>query len=219
MYFLGVPVAVFAFLALEEPPGEREPRSLVYLRRVTAALTAREAFVLYGSAFVIDFSLFGAVFTVLPFLFEEMYELSAVLIGLVITTGEIASTVSATQNGRLARRVSDYGIITIGFVVTGIGLVGAWLAPTPFFIAVATLGFGAGWGLAFPSIDAGVSDLVPPQFRAGALSLCGSSSFLGRAGGPILFTSFAAQNGYRVLLLLAGVGAFVYAAVLMVLTR
>lgn len=214
MYLLGVPVAIFAFLALEEPAGERETRSLVYLRRVTAALSAREATMLYGSAFVIDFLLFGAVFTALPFLLEGTYALSPILIGLVVTTGEVASTITATQNGRLARRLSDYGIITVGFLATGTGLAGAWLASSPLLIAVATLGFGAGWGLALPSIDAGVSDLVPTQFRAGALSLRGSASFIGRAAGPILFASLAAQNGYRILLLLAGIGAFAYAAIL-----
>lgn len=219
MYLLGLPVALLAFRVLEEPSGERETRSLVYLRRVTAALSAKEATVLYGSAFMIDFLVFGAVFTTLPFLLAATYGLSPILIGLVVTTGEAASTVAATQNGRLARHLSDYGIITVGFVATGVGLVGAWLAITPLLIAIATLGFGAGWGLALPSIDAGVSDIVPTQFRAGALSFRGSASFLGRAAGPILFTTFAAQSGYRILLLLAGVSAFAFGAVLLVLVR
>ena len=204
MYLLGLPVALFALRVLEEPSGERETRNLVYLRRVVAALSAREATVLYGSAFVIDFLLFGAVFTALPFLLAATYGLSPILIGLVVTTGEVASTVAAMQNGRLAQYRSDYGIITMGFVATGVGLVGAWIARTPLSIAIATLGFGAGWGVALPSIDAGVSDLVPTQFRAGALSLRGSASFIGRAAGPILFAAIAVQSGYRILLLLAG---------------
>ena len=219
MYLLGLPVALFAVRVLEEPSGERETRNLVYLRRVTAALSAREATVLYGSAFVIDFLLFGAVFTALPFLLAATYDLSPVLIGLVVTIGEAASAVAATQNGRLAQYLSDYGIITVGFVTTGVGLIGAWFATAPLLIAIAALGFGAGWGLALPSIDAGVSDLVPTQFRAGALSLRGSASFIGRAAGPILFTALAVQSGYRILLLLAGVGALVFGAVLLVLLR
>ena len=137
----------------------------------------------------------------------------------MVTIGEAASAVAATQNGRLAQYLSDYGIITVGFVTTGVGLIGAWFATAPLLIAIAALGFGAGWGLALPSIDAGVSDLVPTQFRAGALSLRGSASFIGRAAGPILFTALAVQSGYRILLLLAGVGALVFGAVLLVLLR
>lgn len=60
MYLLGLPVALYALIALEEPERTREPRSLVYLRRVVSALSAREALVLYGSAFMIDFLLVGA---------------------------------------------------------------------------------------------------------------------------------------------------------------
>ena len=218
-YLLGLPVAFFAFRVLEEPLGERESRSLVYLRRVVSALSAREAIMLYGSALVIDFLLFGAVFTGLPFLLAGTYGLSPVLIGLVVTIGEVASTIAATQNGRLARSISDYGIIVIGFVATGAGLLGAGLAPTPLLIAVSTLGFGTGWGLALPSIDAGVSDLVPTRFRAGALSLRGSASFIGRAAGPVVFAALSTGAGYRVLLLLAGVVALVSATVLLVLMR
>jgi MFS family permease len=219
MYLLGIPVALFALRVLEEPLGERESRSLVYLRRVVSALSAREAVMLYGSAFVIDSLLFGAVFTGLPFLLAGTYGLSPVLIGLVVAIGEVASTIAATQNGRLARHLSDYGIIAVGFVATAAGLVGAGLAPTPLLIALATLGFGAGWGLALPSIDAGISNLVPTQFRAGALSLRGSASFAGRAAGPIAFAALAVGSGYRVLLLLAGVVALVSALVLFLLMR
>lgn len=219
MYLLGLPVALFAARVLEEPVGEREPRSVTYLRRVVSALSAREAIVLYGSALVIDLLLFGAVFTALPFLLAGTYGLSAVLIGLVVTTGEVASTVAASQNGRLARRFSDYEIIGVGFAATALGLGGAWVAPNPFLIAVATLGFGAGWGMALPSIDAAVSDLVPTQYRAGALSLRGSASFLGRAVGPILFASLGIRIGYRSLLLPAGAIALVYGTFLLVLAR
>lgn len=144
------------------------------------------------------------MFTALSFLLAETYGLSPVLIGLVVTTGEAASTVAATQNGQLAQRLSDYHSITLGFVATAVGLVGAWLASSPLLIALSTVGYGAGWGLVLPSIDAGVSDLVPSEFRAGALSLRGSAAFLGRAGGPIAFASLAAMAGYRPLLLLGG---------------
>lgn len=219
MYLLGLPVALFAYRVLDEPLGDRETRSLTYLRRVVSALSAWEATLLYGSALVIDLLLFGTVFTAIPFLLDGTFGLSAVMIGLVVTTGEVASTVAATQNGRLARHFSDYEIITVGFVATAAGLTGAWIAPSPLLIAVATLGFGAGWGMALPSIDAGVSDLVPAQFRAGALSLRGSASFLGRAAGPILFTSLAIRYGYRTLLLVAGVVAFVFGVVLVLLGR
>lgn len=219
MYLFGLPVALFAYRVLEEPVVEREPRSVTYLQRVVSALSAREATVLYGAALLIDLLLFGTVFTALPFLLADAFALSPLLIGLVVTTGEVASTVAATQNGRLARSRSDGDIVALGFLATGAGLLGAWVAPTPLLLAVATLGFGAGWGVALPSIDAAISDLVPAQFRAGALSLRNTASSLGRSLGPLLFAAFGARGGYRPLLVVAGGVALAFAVVVRVLTE
>ena len=204
MYLLGLPVALFAARALEEPTGERPTRSLTYLQDAVGALPGSDAAVLYGSALLIDLLLFGAVFTALPFLLFESYGLSPVLIGLVVTTGEVASTVAATQNGRLSERLSDGAILAVGFAATGVGFVGVWLASSPLFVAIATLAYGAGWGLALPSIDAGISDLVPRQFRGGAVSLRNSASSAGRAAGPFAFASLGLVFGYETLLLAAG---------------
>lgn len=217
MFLLGLPVALFALIVLDEPSGERETQSSTHVRRVFSALSAQEALIFYGSALIIDLLLFGAVFTALPFLLKANFALSAVLIGLVLTAGEVASTVAATQNGRLSRHYTDPEIIAAGFVATALGLGGAWLAPSPLLIAISTVGFGAGWGVTLPSIDAGVSDIVRTEHRAGALSLRGSASSIGRAGGPIAFTTLSLQFGYRGLLLYGGVIALGFGVLVFVL--
>jgi len=213
-YLVGLPVALYAYLSLEEPAGERETRNLSYLRHVARALSAREATVLYGSAFLIELLLFGAVFTALPFLLEAAYELSAFQIGLVVTASSVSATVVAYENGRLAGYLSDYGIVAAGFLSSGIGLVAAWIARTPTVIVLATVVFGTGWGLALPSIDSAVSELVAARYRAGALSLRNSTTFLGRTVGPVLFAGIAVRTGYQPLLLAAGVVSLLAAAAL-----
>jgi len=211
-YLVGLPVALYAYWVLEEPTRDRETRSLSYLRHVARALSAREATVLYGSAFLIELLLFGAVFTALPFLLEAAYGLSAVQIGLVVTASSVSATVAAYENGRLAGYLSDYGIIAAGFLSSGVGLVVAWLARSPMVIGLATIVFGTGWGLALPSIDSAVSELVAARYRAGALSLRNSTTFLGRTVGPVLFAGIAVRTGYRPLLLAAGVVSLLAAA-------
>ena len=217
MFLLGLPVALFALIVLDEPVGERESGSSTYVRRVISALSVREALVFYGSALLIDLLLFGAVFTALPFLLEANFGFSALSIGLVLTVGEAASIVAATQNGRLSQHYTDPEIIAVGFMTTALGLGGVWFATSPVLIAISTVGFGAGWGLTLPSIDAGVSDLVRTQYRAGALSLRGSASSIGRAGGPIAFTTLSLQFDYRVLLLSAGIIALGFGVLIFVL--
>jgi MFS family permease len=86
-------------------------------------------------------------------------------------------------------------------------------------IGLASAVFGAGWGLVLPSIDDEVSEFVPVEFRADALSLRNSTTFLGRTIAPVLFASLAPVWGYRVLLLTAGVVGFGGGLVGLVLSR
>ncbi|WP_313696206.1 MFS transporter [Halorarum halobium] len=219
VYLVGLPVAVLAYRVLPEPAGERERRSVSYLRNVVSALPAREAAALYGSAFLIELLLFGAALTAVPFLLDGTYDLPAVLIGAVVTLTEVASVVTSALNGGFSRRVSNHGIIAAGFGIVGGGLVAAWWAPTLGVLVAATAALGAGWGTVLPSLDAGVSEGVETRFRAGALSFRNSTTFLGRALGPWLFTTLVVGRGYRPLLLVAGGCALAFVPVVLLLGR
>ena len=85
----------------------------------------------------------------------------------------------------------------------------------PVAIVVAVLVFSAGVGLTMPAVDADIADLVSDRFRAGALSLRNSTTFLGRSVGPILFAGLAIGVGYRPLLLAATVLALLCGLVTM----
>ncbi len=208
VYLLGIPVALLAYVALDEPSVEHHPRSLGSFREVFVALSLRESLLLYGSAFMIEILLFGAVFTAIPFQLSAEFDVRPVQIGLTVTAALIASAVAASQAGTLAKYISDEAIIISGFACAGAGLLFAWQAGSPALVGVASAVFGAGWGLVLPSIDDEVSEFVPVEFRAEALSLRNSTTFLGRTLAPILFTALAPFWGYRLLLLVAGVVGF-----------
>jgi MFS family permease len=159
------------------------------------------------------------VFTALPFLLTAQYGVSPVGIGLVVTAAEVVSIVVSSQNGRLARSLSNRLLVAGGFVSYGVGLVGTWLAPTPLLIGIAVAFVGAGLGLSMPSVDAAISGLVSDRYRAGALSIRNSTTFLGRSLGPVLFAGLALSTGYRPLLLGAGVVALAWSLVVVLATR
>lgn len=205
VYLAGLPVCLFAFRYLEEPESDRETRGLAYLRDAFAALPAGKALALYGAAFATEALVFGTIITTLPFLLTAAYGLSPVWIGSILTAATVVSALVASQNGRLAQYFSNYQLVALAFVCYGIGLLGAWLAPSPVFVGLAVLVYGAGLGIPLPSIDAAISGLVPMRLRAGALSLRNSATFLGRAAGPVVFVGIAVTTGYRTLLLVAGV--------------
>ncbi|WP_129116508.1 MFS transporter [Halegenticoccus tardaugens] len=205
-YFSAVPLAALAFVLLDEPDrdGDEATLDLAYLRGAARAVSTPSILSMYGATFAIEFLLFGAVLTVLPFFLEARYALAPVLIGVVLTTTEASAIVVSMANGRLAKRFSNGDLVAAGFAASGVGLFGAWLAPSPLFIALAMLPVGAGVGLILPCVDAEVSDGVSGTYRAGALSLRNSTTFLGRAAGPIAFAGLAAVSGYPTLLVASG---------------
>jgi len=214
LYLLAVPVGLFAVRVLPEPDVERETHGVAYIAGALRSLANREAALLYGTAFTTELLTFGALITALPFLLAAEFELTPVLIGLVITAGEGAAIVASSLNGRFARHLSNVGLVAVGFAAYGVGLVVAWSAPSPAVVAAGAVAFGAGLGFSMPAVDAAISELVAGRYRAEAISLRNSTTFLGRAAGPVVFTGLAATvGGYRPLLLASGLVAFVLVGV------
>lgn len=206
-YLAGLPVGLLAVFILEEPQIDREARSVGYIHGVIVALPTGEALMLYGATLAIELLTFGALLTALPFLLTSTYNVSSVVVGLVLSAMLAVSAIVAFQNGRLAQRLSNHRLVALSFILFGVSFIAAWLAPSTVLLVVAVLFAGIGIGIPTPSIDAAVSDIAPVEFRAGALSLRNSTSFLGRTIGPVLFTSAAAVTGYQTLFLVAGVAA------------
>lgn len=205
LYLVALPVALFAAWRLDEPESEPSEAGFGYLRNALGAVAGADAAVLYGTAFVTELLLFGAIITGLPFLLTATYGLAPVYVGLVLAASEATSTVVSAANGRFATYLSNYGLVALGFGCYGLGLLGVWVAPSPVLTAVAVGVFGAGLGLSMPAVDAAISDLVATEYRGGALSLRNSLTFLGRATGPVLFAGIAVTTGYEPLLLAGGV--------------
>lgn len=219
-YLLGLPVALFAWVVLEETAVEETGvnRGTAYLRAAARSLARRAAVVPYATALVTEVLLFGTIITAMPFLLVGTYGVSPVFVGGVITVAEAVSAAVAAANGRLATSLSDERIVALGYACYGVGLLVAWWASSLPVLVAGVVVFGAGVGLTMPSVDALLSDLVTAEYRAGALSLRNSVTFLGRAVGPILFAGVAAGTGYRPLLFAASVVGFAGVAATLVLS-
>ncbi len=219
VYLIGVPVGLFALKVLEEPDLGEPITGWAYLGGALKALPLGTSLVLYGTALAIFVLLYGGILTTLPFLLDQDLGLSAVQIGLVLTAASGATGVASAMNGRLARRFSNLSIVAAGLVCDGVSLVGLWLAPGPWTVTGAILFFGAGMGLAMPSLDTAISHLVPGRFRGGAMSLRTSMVRTGQTIGPPLFTALALTQGHRGVLLYGGIAGLALGAALLMLAR
>ena len=191
-YFAAVPLAVVAAVALEEPARESSGHGVAYLREAAAAIATPGTLGLFGATFLTEFLAFGVVFTAVPFILAP--SLSPVLIGAVILVAEATSTVVAAASGRLARLLSNGRLIALGFACYGVGFLATWFVPASLAVAGTLAVVGAGIGLLLPTVDAAVSERVVSEYRAGAFSLRNSTTFSGRAAGPVTFAGLAASG-------------------------
>lgn len=212
-YLLAVPVGLFAYLRLPEPEREPEVEWLRAVRGAFTALPAGPAVGLYGAALASEVLSLGVIFTALPFYLVGRFEVAPVQVGLVLTTLTVISAAVAARNASLARRVRDEWLVAASFVLVGASLLGVWLAPAPLAVALALVPFGVAEGVILPSVDAAVTNVAPRRYRAGALSIRNSTTFLGRAAGPFLFTALATPVGYPTLLAVSGGGALLVGVV------
>ncbi len=227
-YALGLPVALVAALALVEPAGTRDRSDDrldastggvgTYLRGVVSTLTPGMG-ALLATAFLTEFLLFGTIVTALPFLLTAAFGLAPLYVGVILMTAEAGAVVAATASGRLASVLTNGRLIAVGFGCYGLSLLGVYVAPSPAVVALAVLVFGVGLGLSMPAVDAGVSERVTREYRAGLLGLRNSTTFLGRATGPAVFVTAAALVGYRPLLVVAAGGVLAVAVVAALTTR
>lgn len=211
MYLVGVPVGLLAVRILEEPD-VGEPATDGYVKGAVRALPLGRSIVLYGTALSIFVLLYGGVLTILPFLLDQELGLAAATIGIILGVPSLATAIASSQNGRLARTFSDEAIIALGVVLLGVGLAGLSIAPSKVWFGAAIMPFGAGMGLAMPSLDSAVSHLVPDTYRGGAMSLRTSMVRLGQTIGPPLFTGLTGFVTERWLLLAGGIVGVLLAA-------
>ena len=203
-YLLGIPLALFTLKVLEEPIKENKRFQKGYIRKTLKLIRKREMILPYTSSILTEVLLFGAVFTLLPFILLGKFGLSPVYIGAIISIASITTALVSTQSGRLANRFSDHQMIALGIFFYGLAMLGISSLSTVFIIVMSVIMFGAGIGVSMPAVDSAISDFVPLQQRGGALSIRNSTTFLGRASGSFIFASLAAIFGYTNLFLIVG---------------
>lgn len=220
MYAFSAVVGGFVYLTMVEPDIDRGSRTLSYPREVYRAVPTREAVALYGIILTKEVLLFGGVFTALPFFLNDAFALNSTEIGVLTSVALLVTAVVATQNGRLAGRFSNRGLVAAGFGAYALGLVGAGSAPTPLLVLAAFVVFGIGHGIASPALFTALSDLVSGRFRGGVMSIRTSMTAAGQAIGPVVFTALAPVLGYgRVLVVAGGVAALGSIAIAALLGR
>lgn len=225
--FFGVSVlvGVVAAFVLEEPDLDQPADVRTYLAGLRDVMLLPRALAIFGVLVLVLFVFYGGILTALPLLLSDQFALPASRIGLLLSLSSIMVAVVSSQYGRIAAWRSVTTLFALGFTAIGLGFLGLYLAPGPFYVALVMPAFGTGIGLLMPSIDKALIGIGPGQFRAGVFGIRTSMLRVGQTLGPVGFTAVAERafdsplEGYRMLLLAVAVGMLALASVTTLLVR
>lgn len=103
---------------------------------------------------------------------------------LLAAMGVVAAVVQGGLIGRLSRRFGEVRLLTVGFLLLGLSLVGSAWSPTPMIFLAFLLVIAVGNGLANPSLSSLVSKGAPEDHRGGVMGVYQSAGSLARMVGP-----------------------------------
>jgi multidrug resistance protein len=181
--------AFAAFLWLPETGQHliRRPRERVAVRPLSAPLAATFLLV----------SAFAVIHVSLPLLAQQEVGLSPRRLGMVFAfSGIISAIVQGGLVGRIAPRIGEARLATIGGLLMAIGL---WLFPGSrhtgdLYFAIAFLSMGS--AASNPSILAAISRITTAQQQGSALGLAQTAQNLGRIVGPLVAGSLYGGIGH-----------------------
>lgn len=191
---VAVPIALIAWRTVPRPASGDVPTLRAYLGRLRVSMTAR-LMALMGASLLTFVVLYGSFLTFMPFLMHEKFAASSTVIGLVLSSGSLASGVVSVNLAPLTRRLGQRRLILIATVlyVASMGL--APLLPAIGWLVIPALLFGAGNGFNIPTIQSWIARSVDRDVRAGVMSLNSMTLRGGQTLGPVLASAGYALGG------------------------
>jgi MFS family permease len=207
---LAVPVALLVLWRLHNPEPSYDQTLGDYLRNTLISIRNPQALGLFLASLVTFVILYGAYLTYLPFLLQQSFGASPLLIGVLFSAASLATALTSFRLGRLARRFSSRKLVYAGFVLYAVTMLALPLAPSIALLLIPIVLFGVANGISIPSILTMLTGLAPAQYRAAFMSVNAMILRVGQTLGPLVAGVMLQFRGLT--------GAYVGSAVLAVAT-
>lgn len=192
-----LPVAAAVLLVLKNPEPVKNTSLKEYIGNAFAKVRQRNVIVLYGATLATFILLYGIIITYLPFYLSDRFAATPAVIGLVISSASIATSVASFNIGRITAYIHQSRLIGIAFLlyVASFGI--TWIAPSIPTIIPAVMIFGFANGINIPSTQALLASYAPMEYRGAFMSVNSMVLRLGQTVGPMLFAMIMPWGGVR----------------------
>lgn len=181
-----IPVGLAVLFSLHNPEPKEPQRFKEYLTDARKIVATRQVAGLFAVSVITFIILYGSYLTFFPLLIEDSFSVSPFIIGLVMSVSSIATGLTSSQLGRIARLSSERGLIGVACVLYAVALVSIPSVPSLWLFLIPTIILGVAMGISLPSLMALLADLAPMQQRGAVMSLNGMVLRLGQTLGPLI---------------------------------
>lgn len=181
---LALPVGIFALVLLKNP----EPRSTQtikeYLNGTWSHLSNIKIAGLFSAGMLSFIIMYGAYLTYFTILMGEKFNASSLTIGIVMSVASLSNAVTASQLGRIHRRLSMTSILKISFSIYALSMLLVPFMSNLWFLLIPAILSGMANGATLPSIQTSVAEIAPLEYRGAIMSLNNMMLRLGQTLGP-----------------------------------
>jgi predicted MFS family arabinose efflux permease len=192
---LAIPIGFLVLFALENPEPKKEQRLRRYLRQAWTSIKHGQAIALFALTLLTFIVLYGAYLTYLPFLMENAFRASPFTIGITMSGMSLATALTSSQLGKLARLYSEKTLLQIACGFYALALLMIPLAPNPLVLWIPVILFGVAQGLSIPNLQTLLASLAPIEHRGAFMSVNGVVLRLGQTLGPPLMGVVSTVGG------------------------
>jgi MFS family permease len=190
---LALPIALLVLTSLKLPKTQAQKsvkdkdfKLSAYLKSTWKSINNRSVLALLFAVLSLFILEFGSCLICIPLLAANTLGASGVVIGTLLASTEITFVLFASQLGWFAQKFSEVALIKISFIICAVSLLIAPLMTNVWLLFIPVLIFGAGQGIALPSMQTVLARLAPKDNRAGFMAMNVALQSLGRAIGPAL---------------------------------
>jgi MFS family permease len=183
---VAIPIGFLVLFALENPEPKQKQGLGRYLQQAWESIKHREAIGLFALTMMTFAIIYGAYLTYLPFLMENAFQASPLVIGIAMSGMSLATALTSSQLGRLTRLWSQKTLLQASCGLYAAALLMIPLAPNLWVLGIPVILLGLAQGLSIPNLQTLLAGLAPLEHRGAFMSINGMILRLGQTVGPPL---------------------------------
>lgn len=183
---LAIPLGFAVIVGLENPEPEAKQGLGTYLSGAWENIKHPQAIGLFVLILMTFMIIYGAYLTYFPFLMEDGFGASPLLIGVTMSGMSLMTALTSSQLGNLLQICSEKRLLQISCVLYALALLTMPSFPNVWSLGIPSLLLGVAQGLSIPNLQTLLAGLAPIEHRGAFLAISGTALRLGQTAGPPL---------------------------------